>query len=166
MNRLVKTLFVSFLLCCAVSNTQAQEKKKEFAVTGGFAVKIVDPNGFDSSHGFHLGVNMYNRNARKFSTDAQFSFNYTSDKFTSSNRFTVNALYGVRMYFSAQENNTRIFMNLLAGFAFRNESGDDFVENLPDIGYSGGVFMESGHYLLGVSVDAPSNLVFKVGYRF
>lgn len=142
MNGLVKTLFVSFLLWCAVSNIQAQEKKKELAVTSGFAVKIVDPNGFDSSHCFHLGLNMYNRNARKISTDAQLSFNYTSDKFISSEHLTVNALYGGRMYFSAPENNTRIFMNLLAGFAFRSESGDDFVENLPDIGYSGGIFME------------------------
>ncbi|GAB5526291.1 MAG: hypothetical protein Roseis2KO_41630 [Roseivirga sp.] len=166
MNTITKTLWVCLLIFLANSVVQAQEKKKEFAVTAGFAVKIANPDFFESSHGLHLGINMYNRHASKFTSDAQFSLNYTSDKFTSSERLTINALYGVRMYFNPPENNTRFFMNLLAGFAFRNETGDDFVENLPDIGYSGGVYMESGRFLLGVSVDSPTNVIFKVGYTF
>ncbi len=166
MNSITKMLLASLLLCLASSVLQAQEKRKEFALTGGFAVKITDPIVPESSHGFHLGVNMYNRDARKFTSDAQFSLNYTFDKFGSGRLFTLNALYGVRMYFTSPEKNTRIFMNLLAGFAFRNETGDDYVENLPDIGYSGGVFMESGRYLIGVSVDSPVNVIFKLGYTF
>ncbi|MCE7990984.1 MAG: hypothetical protein HEP71_03355 [Roseivirga sp.] len=157
---------MSLLLCLAISNAQAQERKKELALTGGFATKITDPIVPEPSHGFHLGVNLYNRNAGKFSADAQFSLNYTADRRGSTNRLTINALYGVRMYFSSLENNTRVFMNLLAGFAFRNETGDDFTENIPDIGYSGGLYLENGRYLFGVSVDAPTNVIFKLGYTF
>lgn len=163
MNRIIRPLLAGLLLCLCVTDLRAQRKKKEFAVTTGFATKISDPFFPEPSHGFHMGINMYDRDATKFSSDAQFSMNYTFDKSGSTKRFTLNALYGARMYFTVPEKNTRFFVSLLTGFAFRNESGDDFVENLPDIGYSGGFYVESGRCVFGVAVESPTNATFKIG---
>jgi hypothetical protein len=168
--RHMKTLFKSLLitLCCLTGLTAyAQEKKTEFSVSTGFATRLTtDPNSFEASNGFHLGVNLYKRKASKWTWDAQLSMNYTSDKFTASGHITINALYGARYYFTKPESATRFFMSILGGLALRNESGDDFISTYLDVGYSGGFFMETKQLLFGISVDSPQNVIFKVGYKF
>ncbi len=166
MNRITKALPVLLLLCLGSIYAQAQERKKEFALSAGFATKLSDPFIPETAHGFHLGINMYNQGAVRFSSDAQFSLNYTNATVGATNILTLMTLYGVRMYFSRPERHTRIFMSLLGGFAFINESGDDFIENRPDVGYSFGLYLEAGRFVFGVAVETPTNAVFKVGYNF
>lgn len=166
MNTLFKALLI--ITFCVVGLTgYAQEKKTEFSVSTGFATRLTtDPNSFDASNGFHLGVNLYKRKASKWTWDAQLSMNYTSDKFTASGHTTINALYGARYYFTKPESTTKFFISFLGGVALRNESGDDFIDTFIDVGYSGGFFMESKRLLFGVSIDSPKNVIFEVGYRF
>jgi|GEM_PF-1774558 len=157
-------LFFSILSLTA----QVQEKKVEFSVTTGFTTKlsIDDPFNTETGNGFHLGANLYKRDARKWSWDTQLSMNYTGSRNSSSNLFTLNALVGGRYYFSKLENSTRLFFSLLGGVALRSETGDDFTETFIDVGYSGGLYIERDRFLFGISIDAPQNLIFKAGYTF
>lgn len=149
-----------------VVTSYAQEKEMEFVLTAGFAKRLAIEQFGSTGQGFHLGVNMYKRDGERLTTDAQLSLNYVNLDNSSTNVLMVNALYGVRYYFSKLENDTRLFFNVLIGPAFKNESGDDFIESLIDFGYSSGFYIESKKLVFGVSLDAPQNLVFKVGLKF
>lgn len=168
MNITTKTLLASLLLCLVASSLQAQEKKTELSISTGFATKlsIDDPFASEAGNGFHLGANLYKRNAKKLSWDSQLSMNYTDQKNSSTDLFMINALIGGRFYFNKTESPTRIFFSLLGGAALRLENGDDFTETLIDVGYSGGLYAERERFVFGVSIDAPKNLIFKMGYTF
>jgi len=144
----------------------AQEKKMEFAVTTGFARRAAIEQFGGTGKGFHIGANMYKRNAERFTSDAQLSLNFINLDKSLTNVLAINALYGVRYYFSKPENDTRFFLSVLIGPAFKNESGDDYIESILDFGYAGGLFVESNKFVFGASLDAPQNLIFKIGYTF
>lgn len=166
----MKTVSKVLLICvftCLCFASQAQEKKLGFTISMGHASKLTfDPNSFEAANGFHLGINMYQRNAQRWTWDAQLSVNNTAAKFTSSNLFTINTLYGARYYFNEPVSKTRFFLNLLGGVALRIDNGDDYTETTLDVGYSAGFYAERKRFLFGVSVDSPENLIFKVGYSF
>lgn len=165
----MKTVFKAlFIITFSITGLKgyAQEKKMEFSVTAGYANRLPIQQFDRTGNGFHLGANMYKRSAERFTTDAQLSLNFTDLNNSLTNILMVNALYGVRYYFSKLENDKRLFFSVLIGPAFRSESGDDFIENLIDVGYSGGLFVESKKFVFGVSLDAPQSLIFKVGYTF
>ena len=134
----------------------------------GFANKIAFDRTFDEpGRGFHLGINRYKHNAEGISPDLQLSMNLISETEGSGDHFTVQALYGARYYFKTHsEGHKRIFVSALLGPAFRNESGDDFIDNRLDIGYSAGAYLELSKVVLGLSMDAPASLVFKIGLTF
>jgi len=165
-----KLLMVILLMCIYSHMVQAQDqtattpKKFAFAATVGYVEKLDTFNG--SSRGFHLGINMYKAHAIRWTWDSQLSFNYTGDSNSSSDRFTTLGLFGIRRYFSSHENSTRIFMNLLGGLALEIDSGDDFTETLPDVGYSVGLYVQSKKFVYGLSVESPENLIVKVGISF
>jgi len=144
----------------------AQDAKRKLSGTMGYVTKIVETNSYEESKGFHLGLTWAKPNASKFTSDMQLSMNYTIDKHTSSNNLTVQGLFGFRYYLSVAENKHRLFLRLLAGPAFRNEAGDDFIENRIDVGYSGGLFLQVKKLQFGISINAPQNAVFQVGYTF
>lgn len=168
MNTMLRIFCITVVLALSCTSLQAQEKKKELSISTGFATKlsIDDPFASEAGNGFHLGANLYKRNAKKLSWDSQLSMNYTDQKNSSTDLFTINALIGGRFYFNKTENPTRIFFSLLGGAALRIENGDDFTETLIDVGYSGGLYAERQRFVFGVSIDAPKNLIFKVGYTF
>ncbi|MFY0594468.1 hypothetical protein [Roseivirga sp.] len=154
-----------FFITCAFT-AYSQEKKTELSISTGYATKLsFDQNAVEEGNGFHLGVNLYKRGAERWSWDAQLSINLIAPN-PSRDELTINALYGVRYYFNKISSPTRIFFNVLGGVALRNEFADDFTETLIDVGYSGGLFVERKQLLFGLSIDAPQNLIFKVGYRF
>lgn len=161
-----KPLIALIVLCVSAITSFGQEKKIEFSITAGYANRLAIQQFDRTGNGFHLGANMYKRSAERITTDAQLSLNFTDLKSSLTNILMVNALYGVRYYFSKPENDKRFFFNALLGPALRHESGDDFIETLIDFGYSTGLFLESKRLLFGVSLDAPQNLIFKVGYSF
>lgn len=161
-----RLLLIGMFLFSFSAIAQTQEKKNEFTLTVGFVNRIAIEQFGNTGKGLYLGVNMYKRNAEGFTTDAQLSLNFVNLDNSSTNVLQINALYGVRFYFSKRESSSRIFANVLLGPAFKNESGDDFTESLIDVGYSGGMFLESKRMVFGVSLDAPQNLALKVGYTF
>ena len=54
------------------------------------------------------------------------------------------------------------FLSVLIGPAFKNESGDDYIESILDFGYAGGLFVESNKFVFGASLDAPQNLILRL----
>ncbi|WP_139135204.1 hypothetical protein [Roseivirga sp. 4D4] len=163
---LVSTMILMFSMLSVTA--QAQEKKLELSVTTGFATKlsINDPLNSEAGNGFHIGANFYKRDAQTWSWDTQLSMNFTSETNSSSDHFTFNSLFGGRYYFSKPENLTRLFFSLLGGIALRSETGDDFTDTFIDVGYSGGLYLERDRFLFGISIDAPQNFIFKLGYTF
>lgn len=165
--KIFKTLLLSVILLCMFNEVSlAQEKKREFSATAGYAVRVFDTDFEGNASGFYLGLNLYKRNATGLTTDAQVSLNYISQDQSSSNILSINALYGIRYYFNSPEASTRVFFNTLVGPAYKNVSGDDSIENVIDFGYSAGIFVAPKKWVFGISIDNPTNLVFKVGLRF
>lgn len=147
-------------MAIAAISLQAQDKERAFSPSIGYARKL-DPF-VRNPNGIHLGLNMYRKNARRFTSDAQFSVNLTGNRI---NTFAgINALFGVRYYFMSNEQSTRLFTNLLAGAAFTSESGDDFIENAFRPGYSLGLYLEINDIVFGTAIESPENFFVKVGY--
>ncbi|MBO3697009.1 outer membrane beta-barrel protein [Roseivirga sp. E12] len=165
--KIVSRIVLVCIIGCLCFVCKAQEKKIGFTISAGYASKLTfDGNSFEAGNGIHLGINLYKKNTERLSWDGQLSINNTAEKFTSSNLITINALYGVRYYLSKPESVTRFFASLLGGPALRIDNGDDFTETIIDVGYSVGFYAERKRFLFGVSIDAPENLIFKLGYIF
>ena len=148
------------VLTLAAISLQAQDKQRAFSPSIGYVRKL-DPF-VRNPNGVHIGINMYRKNARHFSSDVQLSANLTGNRI---NTFAgINALFGVRYYFMSDEKAIRLFTNLLAGAAFTSESGDDFIENAFRPGYSLGLYLEIDDIVLGTAIESPENFFVKVGY--
>ena len=164
MNFSYKKLIVSFLFFLTLS-IQAQEvNRSDFSVTLG-GINRIDPSD-GATYGFHLGGNWFKANSQGLGWDSQLAMNFTKPTFTNSILLTFMVLGGGRYYFIKGEGKTKAYFNFLAGFALEADYGDDYIEHIPDVGYSVGVFLEKSKLLFGLSVESAENLVLKVGFRF
>lgn len=153
-------LALIFVLGLGFMGADAQNKKRALSPSIGYVRKL-DPYE-TTRNGIHLGINMYRKNARRFSSDAQLSANLTGNR---ENSFSaINALFGARYYFMKPEKSARLFTNLLAGATFTSESGGDFIENIFRPGYSLGLYLEINDIVFGTAIESPENFFVKVGY--
>ena len=74
-------------------------------------------------------------------------------------------LFGGRLYFNGPDKKRRYFFNLLAGPGFNSAVGDDYIEILAPIGYSGGFHMTYKRLQLGISIERQELYVFKLGLK-
>ena len=178
MNRFSVIAILWFLLVPCLSSlaqdydlpiaSRAQDKKKEFSATIGFAANHEELGtaylGF--AYGGHIGFNLYSRELKRFKSDLQASVNFSGKNNASGSLLTFNALYGGRYYILNPEKPTKVFANVLAGPAFIAETGGDFTENRFGLGYSAGIFVVFNRFVVGTSAESYNNFIFKVGYTF
>ena len=152
---------------CYGSNIFGQEGNYSSSVSLGVSTPILD-NGI----GFHIGVNPSYRISPNFSLESQISYIYTqiNSSFLSGDSGMINStnfLLGGRLYIISADRPSRLYINLLVGGNYNKEEvNDDNLFREFKAGFSFGSYFESGHFIVGLSIDSPQNIVLKTGYIF
>lgn len=163
--KFVSKIFILFtIFICFDFAAEAQERKMEFSITAGILLNHDEFDDFE--YGGHLGVNLYNRNEKRFKSDIQLSFNFSGSEYSSTAVLSFNGLYGFRYYSAGPNESKRIFANALIGGSLAFGLGDDFSENLSGLGYSFGLFADLNRFIMGASIESYNNFIFKLGYTF
>lgn len=158
-------LFVS--LSFSFHSVQSQELPIKANVNLGIGIPLLD-NGVS----YHVGVNPFYRIAPHVSIEGQLSFATAriTRSFLSGNKkieHTVNALVGPRLFITKEGNSFRPYLNFLTGLTYIKTRGDAKSTDAVDFpGFSFGVFANIKKILVGISLESPGNLLFKVGYIF
>lgn len=162
----IKNVLIVLIMIGVVSHLSAQEKKISILPTIGVSKQLLN-----EGTAYHLGVNPSYRFSEKFSGEAQISYLYFQNdgSFLSGNtgfENMVNALIGGRFYLNAEDKKTRFFLNVLAGINYTKEELNSGVENDGEfnVGYSVGSFIDFNKIVIGLTFDAPQNIVLKLGY--
>jgi hypothetical protein len=160
------TLF-AILFFSITAYAQAQQSPFSTSATVGITSPILD-NGL----GLHLGVNPAYALLPHVAIEGQISYLYTniSGSFLSGNTgfyHAVNTLAGGRFYLHGPEKSTRLYLNLLAGAVYQQETTNGITRSGAfDLGFSAGAYLQLSKWLLGLSYDTPQNVILKVGYVF
>lgn len=163
----MKKLYLLLLLVLLVFHANAQENRFSLMPTIGLTSTILD-NGL----GIHLGVNPSIRLTERISAEGQISYSFIniSSSFISGNVGTVqsiNTLAGGRFYFSAEDKNTRVFINLMSGLNYLREKENDLVKDGEfNLGFTAGAFVEVKNITIGLSFESPQNIALKLGHSF
>jgi len=159
----VKIIIIFFVLILSIKHAYAQEERKSnWTLSTGF-VTAVEPDPFENTAGFHLGANLFKANAKRIAWDSQLSLNFISSNFESAVVFAV--LGGGRIYFNGSDNKNRYFFNALVGPSLYLGSGDDYIEQFMQVGYSGGFYANIKRFLFGIGLERQEVLAFKIGYQ-
>lgn len=168
MNSTPKICLLIFILIFLGLTIQAQDKKFEFSPNVGLVLNHEEIGLYfqDFTYGGHLGVNIYKARVKRFKSELQLSIASSGSGITSNNLITINGLYGGRYYILNPNKPTKVFVNILLGGAFVNETGDDFTESLLYVGYSLGGYIDLNRLIVGASIESFNNIIFKIGYTF
>ena len=161
----LKTLFI-LLVIAAAQLSYAQPKDFSNSITVGITTPILDEGA-----GIHVGVNPAVLFSHRFAFEGQISFMRTKIKSAvASGRMgrinSVNILFGPRLYLISREKPTRLYLNVLLGGNYNREQHERIQFENHQLGFSVGAFLEVHQFLLGLSLDAPENLVVKAGFVF
>lgn len=162
----IKTLFVLLLIAVAVQLSHAQAQDFSNSLTVGIAAPLMDKGA-----GIHLGVNPAVLFSPRFAFEGQISFMRTKieSTFASGGMGTVNSvniLFGPRLYLISREKPKSLYMNILLGGNYNREQYERIQFENHQLGFSAGAFLEIHQFVIGVSIDAPENLVVKAGFVF
>ncbi len=157
------------LLAILFFATRSNAQSSNFAIlpTVGITKPILDA-GF----GFHVGVNPSYKLINWFAIEGQVSYIYTNITygFLSGNKGSLKAgnfLAGGRLYLNPNAKHTLFYLNFLAGLNIMKEVSNNITnETEYGFGLSTGGFVEYKGITVGISLDAPRNLVLKAGYSF
>jgi hypothetical protein len=168
MNNIIKriTALLFFIIIC-LATSRAQEKSFSITPTIGIGALLLE-----DGLGFHIGLNPHYSLTNHFGIEGQVSFIRTQIKSAfvsgrSGTANTINTLLGARFYFNAPGKKVRPYINLLIGGMYNDEEKEGLdLDPEFGLGLSAGTFVEINEFVLGVSFDTPSHLIFKAGYRF
>lgn len=157
------------ILFLALVGTIANAQDNNFSNTLTIGIGL---SAFDSGVSYHAGYNPCLSVSQDFAIEGQLSYAYTDVKSVflaggEGRAHSINFLLGGRMYLPSKHEKICYYINLMAGGLFSNRDSERQIETSELVsGFSGGIFANINQFVVGLSVDAPTNLILKVGYTF
>lgn len=163
MNRFTILLF--FILASTLFLSHLQAQKTTVGLMGGASFPILD-NGF----GLHIGIHpSYSLNSYlSLEGQASFTTNFIESAFLSGETYRdqfMQFLAGPRLYVNSNTTNNRYFVNLLVGWGARVSALRISTNYNNYLAYSGGLYGQFSHLILGIGYETPQNIFFKIGYQ-
>lgn len=168
MNFSKKGIVVIVFLALVGTIAKAQNNDFSSTITLGIGAPILD-----GGIGGHIGFNPAYSVSEYFAVEGQLSYAYMriNSSFISGKTGKVqsaNILTGGRVYFTGEDKKVRPYANLLIGGMYNHEVQDSSGFKTTEFGFglSAGAFVNINQFILGLSLDTPQNIIFKLGYTF